>query len=115
MKLDRCLLAVVAVMAFATATTGCKLPGSQGDDPEQGPSGAQTQTDPDGPRNGGDDSGMRRARRHRGRHGQGRGRWDGRQRGGDRDQPGQGNRGGWGNRGNDGPQPPPSGPDTDDR
>jgi hypothetical protein len=125
MKLDRCVLAVVAGIALAAAATGCKLPGlGQGDDPDQGPPGAQTPTDPRSPN--GDDNGMRRARRHRHRHGQGQGQGDGRQRGWDRDRPdrdrpdpdgqdrdrpGPGNRGGWGRRGGDGP---PAGPDMPD-
>ena len=108
MKLERCVLALVAGMALAVAGAGCRLPGGD-DDPDQGPPGAQA---PNGnPRSqNGDDNGMRRARRHHGRHG--RGRWDGRRRGGG-DGPGPGdNRGGWGNRGNDGP--PPVGPDQPD-
>jgi hypothetical protein len=102
MKLDRCVLAVVAVMGLAAAGTGCsKAHGSDAsNDPDQGPPGAQTPPDPGTPPNGDDDSGMRRARRHRGRNG--RGRWH---RGG---APGD-NRGG--NRDFDPPRPP-SGPDS---
>lgn len=100
MKLYRGVLALV-MMVGATATTGCKLGdlgGAQGDAPDPGDPGAQAPND--GPRNGGDNPGMRRARRHRGPgH---RGRWNGRPRQGR----GQDNRD---PRDNPGPQGPPQG------
>jgi hypothetical protein len=114
MKLNRSVLAAVAMVACVIAGTGCKHPGGNpgpdGDPTAGDPSqpGMQGGDDPGAP-NGSDDPGMRRARRHRGPH-HGRGG-----RGGRRNwqaDPGNGGpRGNWrrgpgnGDPGNGGPDP----------
>ncbi len=115
MKLDRCVLAMLAVMGLAAAGTGCKSQVDPSDAPDQGPPAAQapsddSQTPLNADQDPKPDDGVRRARRHRGRHGHGRWRRNG---GGNRPGPA------WNHRGTDpqpspDPQPVPPGPDSDD-
>ncbi len=114
MKLDRCVLAMLAVMGLAAAGAGCKSQQSDaGENPDQGPPAAQTpsasdapQSDSDTPPKPSQDDGMRRARRHHGRRGHGRRGWD-------NNRPNPNNAPPWDNRGH-GPQPQPPAPDTPD-